>query len=191
MRSLLGTVIWAVGFFLSSLSVCLAIPFLPEDFLLKDELLSLWQSPCMLFVVFPLLLLILVLCVWSLLIWLICILGYFSLGLSCLGRSGFLGLGDYFLSRFREVFNYYFLKYFLMVFLLVFFFWGSYDSNVGVFDILLEVCKVVLISFNSFFFFIYSCLFHLFLPFYLLPHLSYFLPPLFYCWFPPKCFWSF
>ena len=24
----------------------------------------------------------------------------------------------------------------------------------------------------------------------LLPHLSYLLPPLFYCWFPPECFWS-
>ena len=32
---------------------------------------------------------------------------------------------------------------------------------------------------NSFFFF--SSLFHLFLPFYLLPHLSCLLPPLFYC----------
>ena len=29
---------------------------------------------------------------------------------------------------------------------------------------------------------------HLSLPFYLLPHLSYLLPPLFYCWFPPECF---
>ena len=38
-------------------------------------------------------------------------------------------------------------------------------------------------SFNSFF----SSLFHLFLPFYLLPHLSYLLPLLF-CWFPPESF---
>ena len=50
---------------------------------------------------------------------------------------GFLDLGDYFLSHFREVFNYY-LKYFLMVFLFVFFFWYSYDSNVGAFNIVLE-----------------------------------------------------
>ena len=35
-----------------------------EEFLLKDQLLSLWESPCVLFVVFPLLLLIFVfLCV--------------------------------------------------------------------------------------------------------------------------------
>ena len=63
----------------------------------------------------------------------------------------FLDLGDYFLPHFREVFNCYLLKYFLMVFLFVFFFWDSYDSNVGVFNIVPEVSEVVLISFNSFF----------------------------------------
>jgi len=35
----------------------------------------------------------------------------------------------------------------------VFFFWDSYDSNVGAFNIVLEVSEIVLISFNSFFFF--------------------------------------
>ena len=48
-------------------------------------------------------------------------------------KHQFLDLGDYFLPHFKEVFNYYLLKYFLMVFLFVFF----YDSNVGVFNILL------------------------------------------------------
>ena len=96
----------------------------------------------------------------------------------------FLDLGDYFLPYFREVFNYYLLKDFLMVFLFVFFFWDSYNSNVGAFNIVPEVSEIVLISFNSFFFF--SSLFHLFLPFYLLPHLSCLLPLLFYCWFPPE-----
>ena len=38
--------------------------------------------------------------------------------------------------------------------------------------------------------FLFSSLLHLFLPFYLPPHLSYILPPLFYCWFTPGCFWS-
>ena len=38
---------------------------------IEDQLLSLWESSCVLFIVFPLLLLIFVLCVWSLLIWLI------------------------------------------------------------------------------------------------------------------------
>ena len=65
---------------------------------------------------------------------------------------GFLDLGGYFLPHVREVFNYYFLKYFLMAFLFVFFFWDSYDSNVGAFDIVPEVSEVVLISFNFFLF---------------------------------------
>ena len=63
---------------------------------------------------------------------------------------GFLDLGDYFLPHFREVFNYYFLKSFLMVFLFVFFFWDSYESNVGAFNIVPEVSEIVLISFSSF-----------------------------------------
>ena len=66
---------------------------------------------------------------------------------------GFLDLGDYFLPHFREVFNYYLLKYFLIVFLFVFF-WDSCDLNVGAFHIVLEVSEIVLISFNSFFFFL-------------------------------------
>ena len=94
-------------------------------------------------------------------------------------------LGDYSLPHFREVFNYYLLKYFLMVLLFVFF-WDSYDSNVGAFNIAPEVSEVS--SFLLFIFFLFSSLFHLFLSFYLLPHLSYLLPLLFYCWFPPECF---
>ena len=46
MRSSLGTAIWAVGYFLSSLEVCLVIPSWPKEFLLKDQLLSLWEYPC-------------------------------------------------------------------------------------------------------------------------------------------------
>ena len=78
-------------------------------------------------------------------------LGDFHLGFILFGTLGFLDLGDYFLPHFREVFNCYLLIYFLMVFLFVF--WNSYDSNVGVFNIVTEVCEVILISFNSFFFF--------------------------------------
>ena len=66
---------------------------------------------------------------------------------------GFLDLGDYFLPHFREVFNYY-LKYFLMVFLVVCCFWDSYDLNVGAFNIVPEVSGIVLISSNSFSFFL-------------------------------------
>ena len=35
----------------------------------------------------------------------------------------------------------------------------------------------------------FPSLLHLFLPFYLPPHLSYLLPQLFYCLFPPECFY--
>ena len=82
---------------------------------------------------------------------------------------GFLDLGDYFLPHFREVFKYYLLKYFLMVFLFVFF-WDPYDSNVGAFNIVLEVSEVVLISFNSFslfplyFIYFYHSIFYLTYP---------------------------
>ena len=65
----------------------------------------------------------------------------------------FVDLRDYFLLQFREVFNFY-LQYFLKVFLLVFFFWDTYDSYVGAFNIVPEVSEIVLISFNSFFFFL-------------------------------------
>ena len=43
-------------------------------------------------------------------------------------------------------------KYFIMVFLFVFF-WDSYYLNIVAFNTVLEVCEIVLISFNSFFFF--------------------------------------
>ena len=82
-------------------------------------------------------------------------LGVFHLGFihRVWDSLGFLDLGDYLLPHFRGVFNYYLLKYCLRVFLFVFFFWDSYDLNVGVFNIVPEVSEIVLISFNSFFFF--------------------------------------
>ena len=98
------------------------------------------------------------------------------MGLSCLGLSGFLGLGWLFPSHFREVFNDYLLKYVLMAFIFVFFFWDSYDSNVGVFNIVSEVFEVVLISFNSFFFFtlcfiyFHHCICHLTYPIFCLSY---------------------
>ena len=97
---------------------------------------------------------------------------------------GCLNLSGYFLPHFREVFNYYLLNYFLMAFLFVFF-WDSYDSHVGAFNIVSEVSEVVFISFNSFF-----SLLHLFSTFYLPLHLFYLLPQVFHCWFPPNCFWD-
>ena len=65
---------------------------------------------------------------------------------------GFLDLGDYFLPHFREVFGSYLLKYFLMVFLL------SSSSGIPMIRTLGHLTlsqrsEIVLISFNSFFFF--------------------------------------
>ena len=84
-------------------------------------------------------------------------LGVFHLGFILFGTLwvswnslGFLDLGGYFLPHFREFFNCYRLKYFLMAFLFVFFFWGSYVA----FNIVPEVSEIVLISFNSFSFFL-------------------------------------
>ena len=153
MRSLSGTVIQAVGFSLSSLSVCPAIPFWPEEFLLKDQLLSFWGSPCELFCCFSLAAFnICSLCLIFISLINMC-LGVFRLGCILFGTLGFLDLSGYFLPHLREIFNYYLLKYFLMAFLFVFFFWDTYDSNVGAFNIVTVVSEVVLISFNSVFFF--------------------------------------
>ena len=80
-------------------------------------------------------------------------LGVFCLGFTLFVTRGFLDLGDYFLPYFRDVFNYYLLEYFLIAFLFVFFFWDSYDSNGGAFDIVPEVSEAVFISLNCFFFF--------------------------------------
>ena len=103
-------------------------------------------------VAFPLLLLIFTLCVS--LVWLICVLGCFALGLSCLGLCV---SWTWVAISFPILGQEYLLKYFLMPFLFVFFFWDSYDSNVGMFNIAPEVTEVVLISFN---FFLFSPLFH-------------------------------
>ena len=65
---------------------------------------------------------------------------------------GFLDLGDYFLPYFREFSDYYLLRYFLIAFLFVFFFWDSYDSNVGAFNIVPAVSEVILLSFNYYYF---------------------------------------
>ena len=124
-----------------------------QEFLLKDHLLSLWGSPCVLFIVYSLFILKFALCVSSLSVWLVCFWGILPWVYPVWDSLGFLDLGDYFLPHFREVLNYYLPKYFLMVFLSVFFFWDSNDSNFRVFNTVLEVSEIVLISFNSFLFF--------------------------------------
>jgi len=51
-----------------------------------------------------------------------------------------------------EIFICNLLKIFHIAFLFLFFFWDSYYSNVGVFDIVLEVSEPILSSFHSFYF---------------------------------------
>ena len=90
-----------------------------------------------------------ILCVQSLLVWLVCVLVCFSLGLSCIGFFVPLGF-DYFLFHVGEIFNYNLYKHFLILFLFLFFFWDPYNSNVGVFDMVPEVSETVLSSCHYF-----------------------------------------
>ena len=73
------------------------------------------------------------------------------LGVFLLGRNPvwdslvFLDLGGYFLSHFREAFDYNLLKYLLIPFHFVLFFWDPYDSNVGPLNVVPEVSETVLL----------------------------------------------
>ena len=57
----------------------------------------------------------------------------------------FLDLGGYFLSHFREAFDYNLLKYLLIPFHFVLFFWDPCDSNVGPHTVVPEVSETVLL----------------------------------------------
>ena len=63
-----------------------------------------------------------------------------------------LDLIDYFLLHVGEIFNYDLFKHFLIPFLFLFVLWDSYNSNVGVFDIIPAVSETILCSFHSFYF---------------------------------------
>ena len=184
MNSLLATVIWAVGYFLSSLYVCLAIPSWPEEFLFKDQLLSLWESPCVLFVVFPLLLLIFALCVL-----LICVLGYSELG--CFTSEVYpvwdsLGFLDLVIISFPI------LGKFSTIISSKIFSWSFFLPSSSGTPMIRMLGHLTLfqqyLMLPSFLFILFPSLLHLFPPFYLPPHFSYLLLQLFYCWFPSECF---
>ena len=61
-----------------------------------------------------------------------------------------LDLIDYFLFHVGEIFNHNLFKIFLIPFLFLFFFWDPYNSNGCAFDIVPEVCEMILSSFHSF-----------------------------------------
>jgi len=75
-----------------------------------------------------------------------------SLGFSCLGPLGFLAwviISFPILGKLSTIISSSIFSWSLFFFL----FWDSYDSNIGAFNIVPEVSEIVLISFNSFFFF--------------------------------------
>ena len=92
---------------------------------MKDQLLNVWGFPSLLLVAFPLLLLMFFLCVYSLLVWLVCVLECFSLGLSCMGLFVTFGLDRLFLFYVGEISNYNLFKKFLIPFLFLFL-WDPY-----------------------------------------------------------------
>ena len=116
----------------------------------------------------------------------ICFLGCFTLGLSCFGLSGFLGLTWVtipfpILGKFSTIIS-------SSIFSWSFFLCSSGTPMIQMLGRLTLPQRSLRLSSFLLLFFLFSSLFHLFLPFYLLPHLSYLLPLLFYCWFPPECF---
>ena len=78
-------------------------------------------------------------------------LGVFLLGFILYGTLCLLELIDYFLFHVGEIFSYNLFKNFLIPFLFLFF-WDSYNSNVGTFDIVLGASETVLSSVHSFYF---------------------------------------
>ena len=151
MRSLLDIVIWVCRFF-SFITVSMSChSLLAWRVSIERSAVILMGIPSCVICCFSLAAFIICSLCLILLIWLICVLECFPWVYPVWDSLGFLNLDGYFLPHLREVFNYYFFKYFLMPFLFVFFFWDTYNSNVGVFNIDPEVSEVVLISFNSFF----------------------------------------
>ena len=94
----------------------------------------------MLFVVFPLLLSVIFLCLYN-----FCQFDYYvSRRVSpwvypVWDSLCFLDLAGYFLSHVREVFDYNLFKYFLRSFLSLFSFWNPYNANVVAFNVVPEV----------------------------------------------------
>ena len=135
------------------------------------------------FIAFPLLLLSLCLIFVSLINM---FLGVFLLGFILYGTLGFLDLGGYFLSHFREFFFTIIPSdIFSHIFLL------SSSSGTPMIWILLYLMfsqRSLRPSSFLYIIFLYFILLQLFLPFYLSAHLSILLPQLVNCWFSPVYF---
>ena len=146
MRSLLGTVIWAVGSFITLSMSCPSL--LAWRVSIERSAVILMGIP------------LCIICHFSLAAFNICslylifvnlinmCLGFTLFGTLCVSWTwviiSFPILGKFSTIISSSIFSWSFF---------VFFFWDSYNSNAGVFHIVLEVSEIVLISFNSFFFF--------------------------------------
>ena len=184
MRYLLGIVIWVVGFSVSWLQVCPAIPFWSEEFLLKDQLLSLWESlVCYLF--------------FSLAAFNICSLCLIFVNLinMCLGVFflGFILFGTLWVSWDSLAISFPVLGKFSTIISSSIFSWHIFLSSSGASMIWMLGCLTFSqrsLRLSSFLLILFFSVIHLFPPFSLPPHVSYILPQLFYYWFHPECFWS-
>ena len=186
MRSLLGTVIWAVVFFSF---ITLSMPC--------HSLLA-WRVSIERSVVILMGIPLCVICCFSLAAFNICSLCliFFNLINMCLGMFclGFILLGTLWVSWTWVSISFPILGKFSTLIPSSIFSWPFFLSSSSGTPMIRMLGHFTLsqrsLSLSSFILILFSSLLHLFLPFSFLPHLSYHLPLLFYCWFPPECFSS-
>ena len=151
MIAMLGRVFLAGSFFLSALWIYGAAFFWPEKFLLKNLLRVLWELPCTLWIVFPLLLLMLSPCLsltFDILIIIYLSMGFF--GFILLEFSRLFWYGCLLPSLVTEVFKHFVFKKDFCSFFYFFSFWYPYNVNVNLFDIVPLNCLYLLYSFFFF-----------------------------------------
>ena len=169
MRSLPGTVIQFVGHSLSLLEVCPTILFWPGGFLLIDQLLSLWESLCVLFVVSP----------FSAFNSCSLCLIFVNLINMCLGEFclGFILFGTLWVSWTWVAISFPIFGKFSTIISSSNFSWPFFLSSSSGTPMIQMLGHFTLsqrsLRLSSFLLILFSSLLHLFPPFYLLPHLSY------------------
>ena len=151
MRVLLGRISLIVGSSLSSFQIYHAIPFWLVKFLFRNPLATFWEFPCMLFVIFPLLLLIFYQSLIFVCLITMCLsvflLGFFLPGILCASWT-WLTISHPTLGKFSTIIS---SNIFLgpsSLFLL-----GPSNMNVGVIDVVPVVSQAVFFFFFFTFFF--------------------------------------
>ena len=129
------------------------------QFLLRNQLIILWEFPCILLVAF----------LWLQFFWFFVAIFSFSLIfvnfiIMCFSifflefiqpkTLYFLDLGDCFFADVREIFSYYLFKYFLRFFLSLLLCWDPKNTNVGIFNVVPR-SQTIFISFHSFSFLLF------------------------------------